>query len=125
MLQWGKCTGKSELGRTSDRLEDNIKICLQENNGLGYVTLIEERREEVCTAFWWGSVSERQHLEGLAVEWMIILKSYFQIDKWPVTFGFQKIWEDSCVTGKLLLASQEELCSKELVKNCGQPGGLC
>ena len=26
----GKCKGKRELGRNSDRWEDNIKICLQE-----------------------------------------------------------------------------------------------
>jgi len=102
----GKCKGKREPGRNSHRCEDNIKICLQGKNGWRHVTRMEERRGEVCTAFWWGNVRDREHLEGVAVECRIILKCFFQIrkgwayyiDKWPVTFGFQKILEISCVT---------------------------
>jgi hypothetical protein len=37
-------------------------------------------REEVCTRFWWGNLSERDHLEDLDIDDGIILKCIFK--KW-------------------------------------------
>ena len=90
---------------------------------------------EVHIGFWWGDLWERCHLEDLDIDGSIILKWVFKkwdgeaqtgslwlgigtgvrhlwIRKW--TFGFHKIHGISWLANDLL-ASQEGLCSVELV----------
>jgi hypothetical protein len=42
-------------------------------------------RVKCCTAFWWGNLRERDHLEDSAVDGRIILK--WIIKKWNVGHG--------------------------------------
>lgn len=52
--------------------------------------------------FWWGSLSERDHLEDLGVDGKIFLKWIFK--KWGGGHGFfwLRIGTGSCECGKLL-----------------------
>ena len=120
----GKCKGKRELGRNSDRWKDNIKICLQEIEWEGDVTRMGERRSMYSVLV--GKCKGKRALgrSGGRMEDNIEIflpdkeRWAYYIDKWPVTSGFQKMWEIYCVAKKLLLASHEGLL-QGVRKKCG------
>jgi len=73
----GRCKGKRQLGRNSNRWEDYVKICLQKTEWEGVCDDYGERGG-VYTTFWWGDVRERDNLEEIAIDGRIILKFVFK-----------------------------------------------
>jgi len=63
-------------------------IKLRRMRWAGYVACMG--RGEVHTGFWWGNLTERDHLEGLGIDGRIILRWIFR--KWDVGAWTGLIW---------------------------------
>ena len=57
---------------------------------LRFILIVTWGRGEVCTGFWWGNLSERDHWGDPDLDWRIILRWIFR--KWEGVVGTGWSW---------------------------------